>query len=272
MSLFIPINFENTAAKSADSLGGFAEGATHTGVDGRPTGEPDSPKGNDDRYDAYRHALLSAKLAEAYGDTNARAITDSHEGLVPNSELGQNMDRWNNDVGIEAYHEWKDSDGSKTLEKWIYDKVQQGETINNGLDQSEQRKFDGPPIQPTTWSDDKALQFKIFFSDLFNGHPEEVIDIPKNIQEEVTRRIISEFFDDNYIGDNGHECIANIKNLFETAEITKSPIALDLNGDGITTTAKNSGAYFDHDNNGFAEQTGWGNRSRYFPVHNSYRS
>jgi hypothetical protein len=42
-----------------------------------------------------------------------------------------------------------------------------------------------------------------------------------------------------------------------TAEVTVSPIVLDLNGDGITTTDKLSGAYFDHDGNGFAEQTGW---------------
>jgi hypothetical protein len=43
----------------------------------------------------------------------------------------------------------------------------------------------------------------------------------------------------------------------DTAEKTKSPIVLDLNGDGISTTDKMSGAYFDHDSNGFAEQTGW---------------
>jgi trimeric autotransporter adhesin len=42
-----------------------------------------------------------------------------------------------------------------------------------------------------------------------------------------------------------------------TAEITKSPIILDLNNNGILTTDQNSGAYFDHDHNGFAEQTGW---------------
>jgi hypothetical protein len=45
------------------------------------------------------------------------------------------MDRWNNDVGIRAYDEWKDAfDKGQTefsLEKWLYDKVKQGETINN---------------------------------------------------------------------------------------------------------------------------------------------
>jgi hypothetical protein len=37
----------------------------------------------------------------------------------------------------------------------------------------------------------------------------------------------------------------------------KDPLILDLVGDGIETTNVKDGAYFDHDGNGFAEQTGW---------------
>jgi len=51
----------------------------------------------------------------------------------------------------------------------------------------------------------------------------------------------------------------NMSKLFSTASVTTSPIALDLNGDGIATTNVKDGAYFDHDGNGFAEQTGWVN-------------
>jgi hypothetical protein len=47
------------------------------------------------------------------------------------------------------------------------------------------------------------------------------------------------------------------KRKFNDAKNTISPIALDLNGDGIQTTGVEDGAYFDHDKNGFAEQTGW---------------
>ncbi len=36
-----------------------------------------------------------------------------------------------------------------------------------------------------------------------------------------------------------------------------SPIVLDLDGDGIETKAIDSGAFFDHDANGFAESSGW---------------
>ncbi len=46
---------------------------------------------------------------------------------------------------------------------------------------------------------------------------------------------------------------------FTTAEAAPVgiPIILDLDGDGVETTSLTEGAYFDHDANGFAEQTGW---------------
>ena len=50
----------------------------------------------------------------------------------------------------------------------------------------------------------------------------------------------------------------NLKDGFAYAETLRSPLVLDLNGDGITTTnVINGNIYFDHDANGFAEKTGW---------------
>ena len=49
----------------------------------------------------------------------------------------------------------------------------------------------------------------------------------------------------------------NIHNQFATATTIPSPILLDLDGDGVETTAVGTGAYFDHGSDGFAEQTGW---------------
>ena len=37
----------------------------------------------------------------------------------------------------------------------------------------------------------------------------------------------------------------------------RSPIIIDMNGDGVKTTAQGKHTYFDHDGNGFAENTGW---------------
>ena len=42
-----------------------------------------------------------------------------------------------------------------------------------------------------------------------------------------------------------------------TAQSHQSPLALDLDGDGVETTTVESGVYFDHDDNGFAEKSGW---------------
>jgi hypothetical protein len=52
--------------------------------------------------------------------------------------------------------------------------------------------------------------------------------------------------------------IGNIKKKVNTASVTTSPIMLDLDGDGvIKTLGTEAGIHFDHDANGFAEQTGW---------------
>ena len=48
-----------------------------------------------------------------------------------------------------------------------------------------------------------------------------------------------------------------INSDFETAEETRSPLAIDLDGDGVETVSVDNGVYFDHDGNGFAEKTGW---------------
>lgn len=44
---------------------------------------------------------------------------------------------------------------------------------------------------------------------------------------------------------------------FDEAEVTRSPLVLDLNGDGVNTIGLNTGVHFDHDGNGFAERTAW---------------
>lgn len=45
--------------------------------------------------------------------------------------------------------------------------------------------------------------------------------------------------------------------LYDAARDAVSPLVLDLDGDGVETIALENGVYFDHDGNGFAQQTGW---------------
>ncbi|MBP3402488.1 MAG: hypothetical protein J6L82_01095 [Alphaproteobacteria bacterium] len=43
----------------------------------------------------------------------------------------------------------------------------------------------------------------------------------------------------------------------KSIEEIRSPLAIDLDGDGVETISVDNGVYFDHDGNGFAEKTGW---------------
>lgn len=55
----------------------------------------------------------------------------------------------------------------------------------------------------------------------------------------------------------GYERMPSVVGTFENSEKTLSPVAIDLNSDGINTLSQESEIFFDHDNNGMAEQTGW---------------
>ena len=48
-----------------------------------------------------------------------------------------------------------------------------------------------------------------------------------------------------------------MRNRFNNSSHVASPIILDLDKDGVETTAVGNWTYFDHDGNGFAENTGW---------------
>ena len=60
-----------------------------------------------------------------------------------------------------------------------------------------------------------------------------------------------------YVQAGNTEVIKDIKDLFATAEVQTSPLIVDLDGDGVETMSVANGIYFDHDGNGFAENTGW---------------
>jgi len=51
--------------------------------------------------------------------------------------------------------------------------------------------------------------------------------------------------------------IQGTKDQFSKASVTRSPLILDLDGDGVETTSVLAGTHFDNDGNGFAEASGW---------------
>ena len=53
------------------------------------------------------------------------------------------------------------------------------------------------------------------------------------------------------------ETMTSIKKYISIAEETRSPLVIDLDGDGVETLTAAGGVYFDHDGNGFKENSGW---------------
>lgn len=55
--------------------------------------------------------------------------------------------------------------------------------------------------------------------------------------------------------------IDKLKDKFDKSKCERSPLILDLDGDGVETLSMTGNSiYFDHDNNGYAEKTGWANK------------
>ena len=91
-------------------------------------------------------------------------------------------------------------------------------------------------------------QFKTFF-----GEAAFLKAIIEAIQNHIEKfyQIADDFYDEMM------KIARGIWNDFNTAQSTRSPLVLDIDGDGVETIGTNNGIYFDHDNNGFAENTGW---------------
>ncbi len=77
--------------------------------------------------------------------------------------------------------------------------------------------------------------------------------IIKTIQQE--QNFLQAMLDE--IAKNNTSFHRNIQSNMSTASTTRSPLVVDLDGDGVETTTEEDGVYFDHDNNGFAEKTAW---------------
>ena len=75
--------------------------------------------------------------------------------------------------------------------------------------------------------------------------------------EQGIKSLIDWLEENNILPDN--DLIDQIKQQLATAAAMGSPLIHDLDGDDVveTTAVSQSAIHFDHDNNGFAEQTGW---------------
>ena len=83
------------------------------------------------------------------------------------------------------------------------------------------------------------------------------ITVPLEVARRLHKTIQNQY---DYI-DAGEQSMKNarsgIHDNISTATTTRSPLVVDLDGDGVETTTTEDGTHFDHDNNGFAEKTSW---------------
>jgi Ca2+-binding RTX toxin-like protein len=180
-----------------------------------------NPHGHDDARDAFRHAFISAMLTQEFGSAVAQFGGDLrehlHPALPPNTAAEYNMDQWNNQVGRAI--------GSIPVDEFFGDP----------RDQIAQRVYE-------------ALQ---------NGELIDRLSDPR------------QFTGDDYVRDEPDNVPVDPRGLMElegwmdpfqqagAAVPYTCPIVLDLDGDGVETVSGTTGVFFDHDGNGFAEQTNW---------------
>ena len=80
---------------------------------------------------------------------------------------------------------------------------------------------------------------------IFNEHKDRIISAVRDLFG----------WESTYDGEQNLRQVLKRQNIM--AETTRSPLILDLDGNGVETVSVNDGVYFDHDGNGFAEKSGW---------------
>ncbi len=85
-------------------------------------------------------------------------------------------------------------------------------------------------------------------------NPKDWQDFPSDVIDRYLKKIEKNVLDSLI---DLSKTLQKAKRKFNDAQVPVDPIVLDLNGDGVQTTGVEEGVNFDHDRNGFAEQTGW---------------
>ena len=226
--------------------------------------------------DAYRHIVLAAELTRVFGEQHARDILGLHEiqGWVEKSiginksqtQERENMDNESNERGIAIGNAAR-----KTSVAWG-DMHAFTENIVPAAREEITRAYEqnsGWWMRDGLWTEPKDGSAYPKTNPKVNWPPYEW-DVPAASEANPDHLALPDYF-----GKAGYESIANLLpalflpifspaldalfQAFRLAELwqRRDPIILDLDGDGVETLAQKSGRHFDHDGNGFAEQTGW---------------
>ncbi|MFH0783337.1 MAG: calcium-binding protein, partial [Pseudomonadota bacterium] len=224
--------------KNQLSLGAYAAAQNEAEQSGLP-GQIDGPG------DAYRHILLAAELTRLFGEVAAQAILDNHEvedrKYTGYSKAAEDMDRYNNKKGIDI---------GKTAKSW-------NEIVEQARDQIDPDNSNGENghwLPQDKWSSRDSSKQKNWPPSWEEGpYFENPYAFLKGNFNDLLKFLIPPYA----LFSSIYDAIDAIRDKFQQATQQGSPLILDLDNDGIETTAVKAGTYFDHGGDGFAEQTGW---------------
>jgi hypothetical protein len=203
--------------------------------------------------DAYRHILLSAELTRTFGEGYARLILEAHEwtgNMDGQTTQAEFMDRHNNEIGIRIGLDLYGNQNSSWSDVVTAARQSIDATIVSGDPNGNTARW----LSPDQWHKNPEIT---------QGGPRYANDDPKiwppswQKLPDIVKQTEKNPFDIGPL-DN---LITEIQTKFCAAEQIKSPLVLDLNGDGVKTLSKSAGVNFDLDGNGFSETTGWAGKN-----------
>jgi Ca2+-binding RTX toxin-like protein len=218
--------------------------------------------------DAYRHILWMAEVTRQYGSSLAGVIGNGHEGGLPGDR--HDMDRANNEIGIEIGLEIAINGGTyedivfavrDAIENGVYVNTSNSETIDITSPEHPQWISDPSPWNPQdiSWHPNDPTGDTLIHEINPNFEFNTMVNIWNDTLFEGAKIVDAVI---NKVPGYFNELLSNLINTLRQglgeAQNLASPIVLDLDGDGVTTTGlSGSSTFFDLDSNGYATQTGW---------------
>lgn len=209
----------------------------------------------DTSYDSYLGYKIT-RLNTLYSELEGAGRTDVADYIRGNTLMQMMLVDYDNQFGIDGV----DGNQNDPVKAKLLQYLKNGQTtfkrgnkvnVDGSFDVVDYLKFLFETKYAYNFKDKGANDLLRRFSNIINIAKENGILLGDE------RKIVNDLLGLNALKLGARELLDKIRDLFTTAKTTASPIILDLDGDGVETTGVADGAYFDHDGNGFAEQTGW---------------
>ncbi len=186
---------------------------------------------------------------------------DAAAGITSATGIGQFINSTGAAYGLDDSNRWNLNSQADALIQHFMEN--QKLTIKQGLDESYIYAFhhDGPSAElngkGVRISETNVLPKIQKFEDFLNTLPNNYLGLAVDKNGIMITKTLQDNFDDLIKKGPLDNLITSLQEKMCKADDIRSPLVLDLNGDGVKTISKSAGIHFDLDGNGFAETTGW---------------